>query len=104
MDGGGGLITMINSRLAADATFVDIVEALGLAPEMSDPVRRIVESLPQDVVANIRAAVTETLNRGQNTMPVDCNLSQTEIDGGAPVKVAVVDEAGSPTIQVRSTT
>jgi hypothetical protein len=115
LDGGGGLITMINARLAddgfrqqvlallaTDATFVDMVEALGLAGEMSDPVRRIVEQLSPDVVAQIRAAGTETFARGQNTMPVDCNLSQTEIDRGAAVKVSVVEEAGSPTILVRS--
>lgn len=117
MDSGGSLITMINARLAddsfrqqvlavltTDTTFVDMVEALGLAGEMSDPVRRIVESLPKGVVAEIRVAVTEALDRGQNTMPVDCNLSQTEIDAGPAVKVSVVDEAGSPTIRVRSTT
>ena len=116
MDAGGGLITMINSRLADDAfrqqvlavlatdtTFVGMVEELGLAVEMSDAVRQIVEALPAKVVAEIRAAVTETLNAGQRTMPVDCNLSQTEIDRGAPVSVAVVDEAGNPTIRVRST-
>jgi hypothetical protein len=108
---------MINSRLAddgfrqqvlavlaTDTTFVDMVEALGLAGEMSDAVRRIVEGLGPDVVAKIRDAVTETLGRGQNTMPVDCNLSQTEIDRGAAVKVSVVDEAGTPTVLVRSST
>jgi hypothetical protein len=88
--------------LATDATFVDMVEALGLAGEMSDQVRGIVESLPKDVVAKIRAAVTQTLERGQNTMPVDCNLSQNEIDAGAAVTVSVVDEAGSPMVRVRS--
>lgn len=116
MDAGGGLITMINAQLADDAfrqqvlavlatdtTFVGMVEELGLAPEMSDAVRQIVEGLPSNVVAEIRVAVTQTLNAGRRTMPVDCNLSQTEIDGGAPVTVAVVDEAGSPTIRVRST-
>lgn len=115
MDSGGALITMINARLsddgfrqqvlavlATDTSFVDMVEALGLAGEMSDQVRRIVESLPADVVAEIRTAVTETLDRGQSTMPVDCNLSQTEIDRGASVTVSVVDEAGNPMIRVRS--
>jgi hypothetical protein len=117
VDGGGGLITIINSPLAddafrqhvldvlaTDATFVGMVETLGLAREMSDAVRRIVENLPAPVVAEIRAAVTESLNAGTRTMPVDCNLSQTEIDRPAPVSVAVVDEAGSPTIRVRSST
>ena len=93
MDAGGGLITMINSQLtddafrqrvlavlATDTTFVGMVEELGLAVEMSDAVRRIVEGLPPNVVADIRTAVTQTLNAGQVTMPVDCNLSQTEID------------------------
>jgi hypothetical protein len=116
VDAGGGLITMINAQLADDAfrqrvldvlatdtTFVGMVEELGLAPEMSDAVRQIVEALPASVVAEIRVAVTENLDAGGRTMPVDCNLSQTEIDGGAPVSVAVVDEGGNPTIQVRST-
>lgn len=117
MDSGGGLITMINSRLADDAfrqqvielnatdmTFVGMVEALGLAVEMSDAVRQIVENLPANVVAEIRAATTHALTAGESVMPVDCNLSQTDIDRGAPVTVAVVDEAGNPTIRVRSAT
>lgn len=117
MDGGGALITMINARLADDAfrqrvlevlttdtTFVGMVEALGLAAEMSDAVKTIVENLPPRVEAEIRAAVTASINAGQRTMPVDCNLSQTEIDRGAPVTVSVVEEAGNPTIRVRSST
>ena|SRR5437899_219183 len=99
-----GFRQQVLAVLATDTTFVDMVEALGLAGEMSDPVRRIVESLPADVVSQIRTAVNETLDRGQNTMPVDCNLSQTEIDRGEPVNVSVVDEAGNPTIRVRAST
>jgi hypothetical protein len=115
VDAGGGLVTMINARLAdnafrqqvldvlaTDRPFVDIVATLGLAGEMSDAVRRIVERLPADVVAEIRTGMIATLRGGRSTLPVDCNLSQTEIDRGAAVDVTLVDEAGTPTIRVRS--
>jgi hypothetical protein len=115
VDPGGGLITMVNRRLADDAfrqqlrdlharqaPLIEMVETLGLAAEMSDPVRKIVSELGPAEVEGIRRATLEMLDRAANEMPVDCNLSQHEIDAGASVAVAVVDDAGAQTIRVRS--
>jgi hypothetical protein len=114
---GGGLITLVNAQLRTEPDFVqrirdmhaaempllDMVDQLGLARDMSDPVRAIVQQLsPSDVVA-IRRATLDMLDRAEHLMPVDCNLSQTAIDDGTPVNVAVVDEAGRAMIQVRAT-
>lgn len=118
MDPGGGLITMVNQRLASDEAFrqqirdlharqaplIEMVEALNLEGEMSDAVRKIVAGLGPAEVQGIRKATLEMLDRAETQMPVNCNLSQTQIDGGAPVTVAVVDESGVETILVRATT
>lgn len=117
MDPGGGLITLVNRRLADDEAFrqqirelharqaplIEMVEALGLEDQMSDAVRKIVAALGPVEVEGIRKATLEMLDRAGNQMPVNCNLSQSEIDGGAPVAVAVVDEGGVETILVRAT-
>jgi hypothetical protein len=117
VDPGGGLITIVNVRLADEdfrqeirnmhanqASLLDMVEALGLSGEMSLAVRNIVAAVSPAEVEGIRQATLEMLDRAENVMPVDCNLSQTEIDGGASVAVAVVDEAERLTIQVRAAT
>ena len=44
------------------------------------------------------------LDRAENQMPVDCNVSESEIDGGLPVTVTVVDTAPTRTITVRAAT
>jgi hypothetical protein len=106
---------MVNSRLADDgfrqqirtmhaaqAPLVDMVDALGLTPEMSGQVRAILEGLGKDQVEGIRRATLEMLDRAENAMPLDCNLSQKEIDDGASVTVSVVDEGGKPTVKVRA--
>jgi hypothetical protein len=107
---------MVNGKLADDDAFrqqirdlharqaplIEMVEALGLQAQMSDAVRKIVAGLDAAQVDGIRKATLEMLDRAGNQMPVDCNLSQTEIDRGAPVTVAVVDEKGVDMIQVRA--
>jgi hypothetical protein len=109
---------MVNQRLASDDTFrqqirdlharqaslIEMVEALGLEGEMSDAVRKIVAGLAPAEVEGIRKATLDMLDRAETQMPVNCNLSQTQIDGGAPVAVAVVDESGIETIRVRAAT
>lgn len=115
MDPGGGLVTMVNARLgdpafrqqirdmhSSGASLVEMVERLGLVGEMSDAVRSIVQGLDANTVSAIRRATLEMLDRAENQMPLDCDLSQTEIDRGSPVSVVVVDEAGVSTIQVRA--
>ena len=75
MNAGGGLITLVNRRLA-DAAFreqlrtmhasqmplVEMVDALGLSGEMSGAIRTIVTNLPPDVVAEI-------MNVEKNALP-----------------------------------
>jgi hypothetical protein len=113
---GGGLITMVNAQLRADPDFVqrirelhaaetpllDMVDQLGLGASMTEPVRAILRHLSPDDVAAIRRATLDMLDRAENQMPVDCNLSQRQIDEGAPVTVAVVpNERGNEMIKVR---
>ena len=116
MNPGGGLITMINSRLT-DAAFrdqirtmhanqtplVDMVVDLGLAHEMSPQVRAVVEHLGAKEVAAIRQATIDMLDRAENEMPVDCDLTQAAIDSGTPVGVSVVSQNRVSTIRVRAT-
>ena len=117
MNPGAGLITLVNAQLQRDPAFLqqirdmhaagvpllDMVDQLGLGGAMSDQVRAIVQRLtPADVDA-IRQATLDMLDRAENQMPVDCDLSQQEIDSGTPVTVAVrPDTTGNQTITVRS--
>lgn len=115
MNSGGGLITLVNLRLA-DRDFrdqlrtmhsnrtplIDMVETLGLSGEMSGAVRAIVEQLEPAVVEQIRQATLAMLDTTNLAMPVDCNLTQAAIDDGSPVAVSVVDEKSRPTILVRA--
>ena len=116
MNPGGGLITMVNAQLQADPDFVqrirdlhaaetpllDMVHELGLGGELTEPVRAVVEQLSPDEVAAIRRATLDMLDRAEHQMPVDCNLSQVQIDSGAAVTVAVVpNDRGNEFIRVR---
>jgi hypothetical protein len=105
---------MVNARLsdpafrqqirdmhARGAGLVEMVELLGLAGEMSPAVQSVVEGLDAATVEAIRAATLEMLDRAGNQMPLDCDVSQADIDGGAPVSVAVTTDA-TPTIVVRA--
>jgi hypothetical protein len=116
MNPGGGLITMINSRLtdtafrdqiramhANQTPLLDMVTQLGLADEMSPAVREVVEGLGAKEVTAIRQAIIDMLDRADNRLPVDCNLTQDAIDRGAPVGVSVVSQARVSTIVVRAT-
>jgi hypothetical protein len=115
MNSGGGLITNVNQKLADESVtnqiramhanqtpLIDMVETLGLGSDMSDAVREIVAGLGPDVVASIRQATLEMLDGPTRRMPVNCDLSQTDIDGGAPVNVTVVVEDSQQTILVRA--
>ncbi len=111
---GGGLVTMVNARLsdpafrqqirdmhAQGASLLDMVEQLGLAGEMSPAVRSVVAGLDPQTVAEIRTATLDMLDRAENQMPLDCNVSQPDIDRGTPVSVSVTTDA-TPTIVVRA--
>jgi hypothetical protein len=116
MNPGGPLLMAVNARLADDGfrqqvrdmhakqtPLLDMVDSLGLAAEMSDTVRRVVANLDPAAVQAIRKATLDMLGRAENAMPLDCKISQAQIDDGLPVSVQVVDAAGVATIQVRPT-
>jgi hypothetical protein len=106
---------MVNARLADESfrqqiralhaeqkPLVDMVEVLGLTGELSGEVRAILEGLGKAEVEGIRQATLEMLDRAENQMPLDCNLSKSEIDAGTNVTVSVVDEGGKRTVKVRA--
>ena len=114
MNPGGPLLMTVNARLADDAfrqqiremhanqsSLLDMVDSLGLAGDMSDAVRQVVSQLAPDQVEAIRSATLAMLDRAENQLPVDCSLSQAQVDDGSPVNVTVVEAAGKATIQVR---
>ena len=91
----------IRDMHARSASLIEMVELLGLAGEMSPAVRSVVEGLDPATVEGIRAATLEMLDRAENQMPLDCNVSQPDIDGGAPVSVTVTPDP-TRTIVVRA--
>ena len=88
----------------AGAPLLQMVEALGLDDDMTTRVRIIVGELSPPVVAGIRDATVSMLDAGGVNLPLDCSVSQAELDGGTPVTVDVVPEAGVSTIRIRPTT
>jgi hypothetical protein len=81
---------------------VDMVEALGLDGDMSARIRQILEGLPPDAVAGIRAATLAMLDSTNHVMPVICTVPEADL--GLPVAVEVSPEQGTPTIHVRPAT
>jgi hypothetical protein len=80
---------------------VKMVEALGLEEDMSARIREILDELPDEVVAEIRQATLEMLDSGDYVMPLDCNVTDAELQEGIPVDVEVLPEDGKETIHVR---
>ena len=114
MTSGGGLVSNVDSRLQVDAGFrdqirtmhasgtplVDMVDALGLP--MSPGMRALLAGLSPDVVGEIRQATLEMLDRGTNAMPLNCDVTEDAVDGGAAVAVSVAPENAQLTIVVRA--
>ncbi len=80
---------------------VDMVEALGLDDDMSTRIREILTGLPADVVAGIRKATLEMLDSGNFVMPLECSVTDSELEAGVPVDVEVSPEKGTDTIRIR---
>jgi hypothetical protein len=80
---------------------VDMVEALGLEDDMTKRIREILLGLPADVVAGIRKATLEMLDSGNFVMPLECSVTDAELDAGVPVDVEVSPETGTDTIRIR---
>lgn len=86
---------------AENYPLVKMVEALGLDDDMTARIRQILEELPKDVVDEIRRATLAMLDSGDYVMPLDCTVTDAELNDGIPVDVEVVPEAGKETIHVR---
>jgi hypothetical protein len=80
---------------------VKMVDALGLEDDMTPQVRKILEDLPPHVVANIRKAVLAMLDSTEYEIPLNCTVTDAELETGHPVHVEVEPEEGRPTIHVR---
>jgi hypothetical protein len=79
---------------------VQIVEALGLDDDMSERVRRLMESLPDNAVAEIRTAVLTMLDGGDFRMlPVVSTVQAADLD--LPVLDELPPEPGKPGSHVR---
>jgi hypothetical protein len=87
----------------AGAPLLEMVDALGLDDEMTTRVRIIVGELAPHVVAGIRDATVAVLDTGGVNLPLDCSVTQAQLDDGLPVTVDVVPEAGVQTIRIRPT-
>jgi ABC-type thiamine transport system substrate-binding protein len=80
---------------------VKMVDALGLEEDMTKRIRQILEDLPADVVEGIRKATLEMLDSADYVMPLDCTVTDKELEEGIPVDVEVAPESGVDTIHVR---
>ena len=80
---------------------VDMVEALGLEDDMSARIRAILVDLPADVIAQIRQATLDMLDSGNFVMPLQCAVTDSELQAGVPVAVDVTAD-GTKTIRVRT--
>ena len=76
-----------------------MVDALGLGEEMSGRIRAILDGLAPDVVEGIRQATLAALQNPQPALPLDCQLTEPQIQ--LPVVVDVVPESGVQTIRVQ---
>jgi hypothetical protein len=86
---------------AAGYPLVDMVETLGLEEDMTQRIRQILVDLPDDVVAGIRRATLEMLDSGNFVMPLECAVTDAELEAGSPVDVEVTPEQGIETIRIR---
>lgn len=80
---------------------VKMVEALGLEDELTDPIREILENLPPDITQEIRDATLAMLDGSNYIMPLDCTVTDAELNAHIPVEVEVLPENKVQTIHVR---
>jgi len=82
-------------------SLVQMVEDLGLEEDMTARIQQILEGLPPEVVQSIRQATLQMLDGTEYEMPLDCMVSNDELESGVPVDVDVLPEDGRPTIRIR---
>ena len=81
---------------------VAMIDALGLEDDMTHGVRKILEELPDEVVAQIRAATIAMLDSCDYEMPLDCTVSDSQLAHGVPIAIDVIPKHGRQTIRVRA--
>jgi len=92
-------------KMHADGTpLIQMVDALGLKGDLTDPIRKILENLTPELVAEIRQATIDMLDSSDYAMPLDCTVTEAELDAGIPVEVEVLPEKDVETIHVRPAT
>ena len=80
---------------------VRMVEALGLDDEMTARIREILEGLPPKVVDGIRQATLAALEADAAELPLDCVVTEDQLNAGAAVDVDVSEVGGALQIRVR---
>jgi hypothetical protein len=80
---------------------VAMIDALGLEDDLTAGIRKVLEELPDDVVAEIRAATIAMLDSCEYEMPIDCTVGDAQLAHGVPIDIEVVRQDGKPTIRVR---
>lgn len=80
---------------------VRMVTDLGLGDDLTDNLRQVIESLSPEVVEEIRATTLAMLDRREQQLPLDCELTKDEVDAGVPVTVAVTPTGDAGVIRVR---
>jgi hypothetical protein len=85
---------------ALGTPLTQMVKDLGLE-NMSTQIRDILEGLEPHVVAGIRAATLAMLDGDVYEMPLDCIVSEAEVNAGAAVHIEVDDAHHRKSIHVR---
>jgi hypothetical protein len=93
--------TSVRQMHAEKYPLVKMVDALGLEEDMTARIRAILEDLSPEVVEDIRRATLDMLDTSVYEMPLDCTVTDAELEAGVPVHVEVEPEQGRPTIHVR---
>jgi hypothetical protein len=93
--------TSVRQMHAEGYPLVKMVDALGLEDDMTARIRTILEGLPPHVVEGIRQATLDMLDTSVYEMPLNCTVTDAELEAGVPVHVEVEPEKGHPTIHVR---
>ena len=91
---------MINERYP----LLQMVEAMGLDDDLTDPIRKILGEVTPEVADGIRNAVLKMLDdseAGDYALPLDCTVTTEELNEGIAVEVEVLPEQGVETIHVR---
>jgi hypothetical protein len=85
---------------------VRMVEALGLEDDLTKDIRKALVDLPPTVVEGIRQATLQMLDgpSDEYAMPLDCDVSNDQLESGISAHLETNPENGQLTITVHSRT